>query len=63
MAALKAREAYLTAEVVKLLKQNGELLEVEKRDKVERDTLKREFGQVQNALDNTRLRLVDLEGL
>lgn len=49
--------------MVELLKQNGELLEVEKRDKVERDALKGEFGQVQKALDDTKLKLVDLEGL
>lgn len=45
-----------------MLKQNGELLEVEKKDKTEMDALKREFGQMQKALDGARLRLKDLKG-
>lgn len=63
MAALEAMEACLTAKVAKLLKQNEELLEVKKKDKIEVDALKKEVGQVQKAWDDSGLKLVDLKGL
>lgn len=44
MAAFEAREACLMTEVADLLKQNKELVEVRKKDKLEIDALKREFG-------------------
>lgn len=44
LATVEAREARLTTEVVKLLKQNKELLEAEKKDKTKIDALKRKFG-------------------
>lgn len=40
MVTLEAIEAYLTTKVAKLLKQNKELLEVEKRNNIEIDALK-----------------------
>lgn len=45
MAALETRKAHLTTEVVELLKQNREVLEVAKKDKVEVDALKIEVDR------------------
>lgn len=44
MATLKVKEACLTTGVAELLKQNGELLKVKKKDKMKIYALKREFG-------------------
>lgn len=63
MAALEAREAHLTTEVLELLKQNGKLLEAERENRVEVDALRKELGQVQKPLEDAKLRLVELEGL
>lgn len=46
-----------------LLKQNGKLLEAGKKDKVEVNALKKEFGKVKKSIEDSRLRLVDLEDL
>lgn len=44
MDAVEARKAYLITEAMDLLKENKELLEARKKDKVGIDSLKREFG-------------------
>lgn len=44
MATVEARDAYLTIEVVDLLKLNRKLFEAQKKDKAEIDNLKKEFG-------------------
>lgn len=63
VATLEVKESHLTIEVAKLLKRNRQLLEAKKKDKAEVDILKKEFGQMQKALDHARLGLVDLESL
>lgn len=47
MATLEAREVTLTTEVVVLLKQNSELLEEGRQDKVKINALKKEQGEAQ----------------
>lgn len=61
--ALVAREARLTTIVVELLKQNGELLEVERESRAEMDTLRKKIDQALKTLEDARLKLVDMEGL
>lgn len=63
MATLEVKEACLTTEVAKLLKQNRELPKIEKKDKAEIIALNKEFRHVQKALNDARLKLVNLKGL
>lgn len=43
---LEEKEACLITKVVGLLKQNGELLKMERENKTEMDILRKELGQV-----------------
>lgn len=63
MAVFEARKASLIIEVANLLKQNGKLLEVRKKGKVEVDTLKKEFSEVKKSLKEAKLKPVNLESL
>lgn len=63
MATLKEKEAFLTNDVAELLRQNGELLEAEKKSKIEMDNIIGELGLVQKVLENARLKLAEIESL
>lgn len=63
MFVFKAKEASLTIKVANLLKQNGELFEVGKKDKKEIKALKKKLGKVQKLLDDARLMLTNLYNL